>query len=156
MSGDFEMALDRSLDEVKPPKLVPAGPWLLKGATMKFVDKEYKDEETEEVVQYKQALIGYTPVEALPGVDGSRVEEGGFEDAMIFVKKNVRNASQEYNLKQFIEKHGIDTQGRTWAQIVKAFRGSNIIGNVTEETYEDRETKEPIPVNHIDGFQKVA
>lgn len=154
MSGDYEMILDRSLDEVQPPKLVPAGPWVLKGASFKLVDKEFEDKDTGETVKYKQAVIGYLPSDPLPGVDMERVEEGGFDGQMIFVRKNVRSAGQEYALIQFMQKHGIDTQSRTWEQIAKAFRGSTIIGNVTEGTYTSGD--ETIPTNGVDGFQAVG
>lgn len=154
MSSDFDDIGKHSLDEVTKPKLIPAGPWLLRGANMKKRKVEFEDDETGETVKYTQFTFTYEPVEALPGVDQSAVDAGGFDGATVTIRRNVKNAATEYYTKTFIEKHGIDTTGRDWDDIAKVFRGAKIVGNLTEETYKNDDGEE-VPINRIDAFQAV-
>lgn len=155
MDRDFSDILDHSLDEVQPPALVPQGPWLLRGIAMKATAKEFKDKETGEIVRYTQMAFGYEPFEPQAGVDPDEIAAGDYEGATVWVRRNIRNARDEAQVKEFVEKHGISTEGRTWRQIMSAFRGCLIHGNVTREVSTNKKTNETTPFNGVNDFRPV-
>lgn len=140
MSGtDYADIMDRSLDEVKETDLVPAGPWMLRGTIAISKKVEYEDENTGEPVKGTKLSFGYEAQEPLPGVDPEAVQAGGFDGHTIWVNKTVKDADSEARALAYLAKHGLDTTGRKWKDILKAFKGSYVKGNVGVRTFTTRD-----------------
>lgn len=117
--GDFESALDVSLDTVKMPENVPTGTWTLRGFV--FTIKPVKDKEGK-----RQDLItlGYDPYSAGPDVDPTDVEKGDYKGKRLWVNKYI-DSGNIAGFKEFLAQHGISLEGRTARQALEAsFKGS--------------------------------
>jgi hypothetical protein len=111
---------------------IPSGTWKLRVRNAAFKDK------TE--TQSAKALVFYIPAEPLDDVDPEALEAAGadydFTNNQIVFTKYVENLRDVKGLIQFIQLHGVDTEGLSPKEALKKLRDHEVVASVGTRSYE--------------------
>lgn len=145
---DYADILKRAWSEIPEPKVLPGGSWLLKGLAAKFSPpKGDSDSST--------VLFMYQVKEPCEDVNDGEVAELG-EDYDFGLNKIsytvwINEDSDWDKVRKHLVRNGVDISG-SLEDSFKAFKGTEVIGYVTEAVYTDKKTGEVRPVNNIERF----
>ncbi len=144
--SDFESLLNKKVEDTVPPPIFPTGTYRLRAVGMKA--KPSKGDANEYI------SCVYVPVEPLDDVDADRIadiSEEDFEGARFFHRQWLGDRRDEFALKVFLEKHGVDMSGRTYSEVLTGISGAEVLAYVEEAVGKDGET----PINNVGQFAAV-
>lgn len=143
MSDDnesYESILNSSWDDLPEPKELPVGNWLWKVNRAQYF--EPKEDKSGQVVFYLE------PKEAQDDVDQDSLEELGddydFANNEVGYSFFVKTAKDWDKVKKFIALLGVDLDGLTIAEGLKAVKGANVFAEAFYRTYKDKTTQESV------------
>lgn len=146
----YEDILNRSVDELPEPKLLPAGSWVLK-ATGGARYVAARDENSKAQVRFF-----YEPVEPLSDVDDDQLEELGadydYGNNILSFSVWIERETDWRKVVDHVKKHGVDTEGLTVKEAMAAVKSARIVGAVTQRQYLDKNTQEQRTVNDVNKF----
>lgn len=138
--------LNQAWDELPEEKILPGGDWLLKSKNAAFIKSKDADKSD-------KVLFFVTAVEPGESVDEERLAELGDYDvsisalnAQVYIEKP---SDWKKKIVPILEAFGVEMEGKTIGQALKAFKNGRAMGTLTEETYEDKQTHETVPVNRV-------
>lgn len=147
MSG-FKDLLDKKVEDTTQPPVLPTGTYRLRAISAKV--KEAKDEDKNDRI-----LFVYGVVEPQDDVDPDRIadlSEEDFEGTRLFHNQWLGDKRDEYGLRTFLEKHGLDMSGRTYPEVLENIAGAEIMAYV-EEGVDQRDGE--TPENNVGAFAAV-
>lgn len=125
---NFLSLLSAPADSVEAPPALPTGTWKLKIAVSKLF--EPKDEETPGAMMY-----GFKPIEPVSDVEQSEIDAFGdaIEDATLWRRFRLRDRSDQYKLRKFLETVGAELSGRSLLEAAQSIEGYEVLGYVDQE-----------------------
>lgn len=133
MSG-YENLLNQRFDAFPDPKPLPVGSWLLK-----LRNASYKPGNGEQNAKF---IFVYQPKEPMDDVDDAQLAELGpdydVSSNQLFKNFFVESASDVAAVRRHVAKHGVDVEGKTIEDALKAIKGAEIIGYLQQRTFTDR------------------
>lgn len=149
--SEYADILSQSWDNIPQPKLLPVGSWLLKGRNASF--QAAKDETKSNAV-----LFVYSAKEPMDDVDSDALSELGAEydvaENKIFFRMYVDDAAAWDGVRNHLAKHGIDTAGKSIADSLKAFKGTEVIAYLDQNTFVNA-AGESVTSNNAKQFAQV-
>lgn len=140
--GVFSNLLNHAMDEIEAPKAVPTGTWTFK------VSLKAKPPKTEDDDGYVQGI--FTPVSAKDDVNPDELAAfGDLEGARVFQRFWLRDARDEWKLKQFLKTAGVEVSGRTLSEAIAAADGYLVNATVTHDPNEEDPMR---PYERLSGF----
>ena len=147
MSG-FKDLLDKKVEDTTRPPVLPTGTYRLRAISAKV--KEARDEDKNDRI-----LFVYAVIEPQDDVDPDRIadiSEEDFEGSRLFHNQWLGDKRDEFGLKLFLEKHGMDLSGRTYPEVLENIAGAEIMAYV-EEGVDQRDGE--TPENSVGAFAAV-
>lgn len=130
--NNYAAILERSWDDIPPPKLLPVGSWLLKGKNVAmFPPKE--DGAAIRIAFFYEARepmddVSEAELQAL-GEDYSYAEND-------VVKQFFINRNKDWDsVRKHLELHGIETKGQSQKETFDAFKGSEVVAYLSTKTF---------------------
>lgn len=155
--SDYESILTKSFDEATPPANVPTGRWLLRGAAVKVTPEATWHNRDKEEVTGDIIALGYDPVEPGEDVDATEVASGEYKGKRIFTRFYLESGNKNdfYRFKQHLALHGIDLTGRTPADALKDFRGTQVFAVVGLRSFDNQQGETRVD-NNLTNFAAVS
>jgi hypothetical protein len=152
---DYDDILNRSWDDIPEPKLLPGGNWLMVGKNAALV----KPKEEGKSLKILFTFGAKSPVDVAEDL----LDELGDYDVTINEVSHtiyLETASDWNKVRKFLALVGIEMEGSILDEagklsFNKAFRGSEIVAEVGQRSYDDA-AGETIWQNTLAKFQKVA
>ena len=151
MAENYEDIANLGWDSIPEPKVLPTGSWLLrtKGATY----KPSKDED-----KSPQVLFIYEAREPMSDVDAAELDALGEYDpktGRIYTRFYVETGNDWNNVRMHIEKHGVETKGKSVPDTLKEVRGKDVIAYLEQRTYINNTTGAQVTENTAKQFAPV-
>jgi len=132
MSDNYEDILNQSWDQIPEAQTLPVGSYLLRGRNASY--QPAKDADKSPVV-----LFVYQPKEPMDDVNEEELaalgENYDIADNKIFVRFYVDDNAQWDVVRNHLIKHGIDPKGKSIADSLKAFKGTEVIAYLDQRQY---------------------
>lgn len=152
--ADYDDILNRTWDDIPEPQLLPNGGWMLSGANVALV-KPKEDN------QALKVLFSYKAKQPTNVADDLLEELGEYDFTIndLTFTIYVETAADWSKVKKHLAKHGVEVSGALFNEagklaFAKAFRGSEVIAEVGQRSYEDA-AGETIWQNTLSKFQAV-
>lgn len=150
--SDYKSILKTSWDAIPEPKTLPVGSWLLvgQGATFKAPADDTKS---------PQILFVYGVKTPMDDVDEGELANLGpdydYGINKVYARFFVGENSDWHRVRQHLGKHGIDVEGLSIEETLKAFRGTEVIAFLDQRTYVNGSGQE-VEENNPTSFIPVA
>lgn len=131
--ANHDELLSRGVDAVPEPKLYPSGTWRLKALSGTVKPKD----DDENVKQVTITVIGTEPGE---DVDSDELDDadGLYEGTRIFVRRNIENGNDEYQLAKLLKAFGFTNDDGPMFECVKNIKGREAFATLGMRSYKNR------------------
>lgn len=141
MSQSYDDLMNMSWDEIPDTKVLPVGTWRLRGKSVSY--KEAKDGDSNPYFMFV-----YTPQEPGEDVDADDLMELGADYVLsnnkVFFRMWVEGPSDMKAVMRHLAKHGIDVESGNIGDSLKAFKGTEVMAELTQRTFTDNSGDERV------------
>lgn len=153
---NYDDILNRTWEEIPEPVLLPNGGWLLAGKNAALVKP--KDDTGKSL----KVLFSYQPKEAVSVRDDDIEALGDYDISINDLQFTIyiETASDWTKVRKHLALHGVEMEGAILDEngklaFNKAFRGSEVVAEVAQRSYDDA-NGDTIWQNNLSKFRKVA
>lgn len=138
-SDNYEDILNQSWDNIPVPKLLPEGSWLLRGQNAKYQPSKGED-------QAPTVMFVDVPKEPMNDVDAEELAKLGdnydLANNKLFTRVFINDASDWNKARKILKAHGIETEGQSIQDSLKAYKGTESIAFLSQRTFTNKAGEE--------------
>lgn len=148
-STDYQSILNESWNNIQESIVLPVGSWLLRCRNASIQPSKSAEGNP-------SALFVYEPKEPMADVSEEALKELGadynFSENRVFFRIWLETGADKDGLRKHLAKHGVNTEGMTIGESLKAVKGTEIVAYLQQKQITNKQTGDTRVENDPQNF----